>query len=153
MRTYFATLLIVFVASGVSADDKFEPSHKEAAADFLLLSGAEQSAMVAASSMTDVMLQQNPTLAPYQDVILSWAAKTMTWDNMKARMIDLYVEAFTEKELRELSAFYSTPLGTKMLNVAPGLMQQSSQISADLATENQAELEAMIEARAAELSQ
>ncbi|WP_338664377.1 DUF2059 domain-containing protein [Pararoseomonas sp. SCSIO 73927] len=39
--------------------------------------------------------------------------------------VDLYVRNFTAAELREVIAFYGTPVGRKLLQALPQLMQQS----------------------------
>ena len=68
-------------------------------------------------------------------LILTWTAPWMAWgeevkpshkeaaaellERLKPRMIEIYVEAYTEQELRELIAFYKTPTGMKTLEKTP----------------------------------
>jgi tetratricopeptide (TPR) repeat protein len=47
-------------------------------------------------------------------------------ERLMPRMIDIYVEAYTEQELRELIAFYKTPAGKKTLEKMPLLMPQGT---------------------------
>jgi len=152
MRTY-AAILIFLLASAGHAAEPYSASHRQAAADLLLETGAKENAVAGASAMVDAMIQGNPMLAPYRDVLVSWSEKVMTWENMKPRMVDLYASTFSEQELRDLAAFYKTPLGAKSLRVLPELVQKGAQIGADLAMEHQGELQAMLEARAAELAE
>jgi hypothetical protein len=55
-------------------------------------------------------------------------AREMRWDNIKEDYINLYVDVFSESELRELIRFYKTPLGQKLIEKTPLLMQRSMRI-------------------------
>jgi hypothetical protein len=52
-------------------------------------------------------------------------------DAMKIDIASVYAEVFSEDELRETIAFYKSPLGHKLLERMPELMQKSMQISQD----------------------
>jgi hypothetical protein len=153
MRLIIVCLLMVSWASATSAEDHYSESHELAAADLLVMTGAKENAIVGASAMADVMVQGNPMLTPYRDVLVEWAEQVMTWENMKPRFVQLYVEAYTEEELRSLLEFYDSPLGRKVLRVTPDLVRQGAMIGGQLAAEHQTELQEMIQKRAAELEQ
>ena len=44
-------------------------------------------------------------------------------------MVKLYTSNFSESELKELVAFYQSPLGKKVLEKMPQLTQQSAQMT------------------------
>jgi hypothetical protein len=50
-------------------------------------------------------------------------------DDMVAEMVPLYANTYTVDEIRQLSAFYQSPLGQKMLASTPKLMAQSMEIN------------------------
>jgi hypothetical protein len=50
-------------------------------------------------------------------------------DDMLAEMVPLYASAYTVDEIHQLSAFYQSPVGQKMLATAPRLMGQVMEIS------------------------
>jgi hypothetical protein len=50
-------------------------------------------------------------------------------DDILAEMVPLYAETYTLDEIRQLSAFYASPLGQKMLANMPKLMSRSMDIS------------------------
>ncbi len=50
-------------------------------------------------------------------------------DDMIAEMVPLYAETYTLDEIRQLTAFYASPLGQKMQAKMPELMNRSMQIS------------------------
>lgn len=51
-------------------------------------------------------------------------------DEMIAEMVPLYARTYTVAELQQLTAFYLSPVGQKMLASTPKLMAESMQISA-----------------------
>ncbi len=51
------------------------------------------------------------------------------WDEMLAEFVPLYARHFTAAELRQMSAFYKTPVGMKVISTMPQLAGESMQIS------------------------
>lgn len=52
----------------------------------------------------------------------------LSWDSLKEEYIALYAETFTEEELEGIIAFSKSPLGKKMAEKSPLLMQKSMEI-------------------------
>lgn len=141
-------LLAFFPLAACSAEPD---SHRQAAEELLKMLGLEKSMQAGSSAMIDAQIQSNPALAPYRDVFQKWAGKYLTWDALGPRMTDLYMQAFTEAELRDLIGFYKTPTGQKALLTLPALQQQRAQIGMEAAQQHKAELEQMLQARKEEL--
>jgi len=57
------------------------------------------------------------------------AAAAELLEQLMPRMIDIYVEAYTEQELRDLIAFYKTPIGKKTLEKTPLELQALLDVS------------------------
>jgi hypothetical protein len=145
-------ILTCLVPLAAWSQDAKPSSHRQATMELLEVMGLEKNALAGAQTMLNVMLSQNAEMEPYRDIFMKWAESTMDWDKMAPRMADLYMQTFTEAEVRELIAFYKTPLGRKTLDQMPVLMEEGAKIGADLAKEHQGELEEAIKARAAELA-
>jgi hypothetical protein len=145
-------LLVVSMFFALSASGEVSDSHRKATTELLELMEVERSMVGGATTMTDVMLQQNPTLVPFRDVLITWAEKTMTWERFEGKVVAMYAGAFSEAEIRDLIAFYQTPTGKKMIQLGPQLTQQGAQLGAQVARENEDELMRMLEKRAAELA-
>ncbi|HVR96351.1 MAG TPA: DUF2059 domain-containing protein [Thermoanaerobaculia bacterium] len=128
-----------------------ESSHRTAAAELLTMMDLEKTVSASVAAMVDAQVQQNPMIERYKDVMVKWAEKVMSWEAIGPKMIDLYMETFTEPELRELITFYKTPIGKKALQQMPVLMQKGAMIGAEQAEAHSAELEEMIRAKDAEL--
>ena len=95
-----------------------------------------------------MQVQQNPAIAPYRTEMKAFLSKYMSWASMKDDMVKLYVNEFTEAELKELSAFYQTPIGKKSLQKMPTLMAKSAEMAQRRVQEHLPELQASIEAKA-----
>jgi uncharacterized protein len=154
-RIIVFSLLLACVAPLAAWSQNAKPasSHREATLELLEVMNVEKNAMAGAQAMFNVILEQNSAMAPYQDVLVKWAEKTLSWEKMGPRMTELYMKSFTETEVRELIAFYKTPTGQKTLQQMPTLMQEGAKIGADLAKEHQGELEEAIKVRQKELSE
>lgn len=155
-RTLILCLVLACAAPLAAWSQDAQPaasSHRAATEELLQVMGVEKSSVSAAQSYFDVMVQQNAQMADFKDVLVKWVQSTLSWDNMGPRMTDLYMRTFTEAEIRELIAFYKTPIGQKTLQQMPMLMQEGMKIGTDLAKEHQGELEQAIKARQKELSE
>lgn len=143
--------LVSFFLGAMPAFGDPSTSERDAAAAVLRAMGLERTMMTGASAMVDLQIQQNPTLAPYKEVMLQWAEKYMSWDAVAPALIDLYAQTFTESELKELLAFYKTPTGQKTLTELPGLMQKGAALGVEIGKKHAPELEQMIRERTEEI--
>ena len=64
--------------------------------------------------------------------------------DLESEMVRLYMEAFSEKELREITAFYKTPVGRKAIATMPELMRQGAEIGMKRTQEHAEELQEML---------
>ena len=152
MKRWISVFVMVIALGSTAPVSAGAPdTHRQAAVDMLTVLNVERTMVGATTAMTDAMIQGNPALTPYRDVMLAWSAKYLTWENIGPKVVDLYVESFSETELREISAFYKTPTGSKALVLMPELMGKGAKIGADLMQQYGPELQEMLKARAAEL--
>ncbi|MDX1669660.1 MAG: DUF2059 domain-containing protein [Limnobacter sp.] len=96
------------------------------------------------TQMVDLELQQNPSLAPFKPVLLKFFAKHISWESLKPELLQVYSEAFSAQELREINAFYATTTGKKAVQLMPSLMAKGSQIGVNRVQQNIGELQSMI---------
>ena len=137
---------ILFIAAGYSSK-----SRREAAAELLMVSHLEETLLEGSANKVDDMIQQNPALASYRDVLVKWGEKVFTRETIAVRLAALFSELFTESELREMAAFYKSPTGQKVTALTPEVMRRCALIGAEVAQEHKLELEQMIRERSAEL--
>src|SRR5262245_19860160 len=114
---YFALAGTLFAQQPVS-------SHDQAVLDLIKIIKADQQMMAITENMADAMANSNPMLEQFRGVIVEWARKYMTWNEMLPQIVRLYKETFSECEIREIIAFYQTPVGQKVLAKLPELTQK-----------------------------
>ncbi|MFO0891794.1 MAG: DUF2059 domain-containing protein [Isosphaeraceae bacterium] len=137
-----AITAVGLVPSSSRADEK---SHRKAAEDLLLAANIESQLRSSIDQSIALQIKVNPQLAPMKDTFLRFFAKYMSWEALKEDVIAMYAEAFTEAELREITAFYRTPTGRKMIEKMPVLMAKGMQLGVSRVQANQAELRRMVE--------
>lgn len=120
-----------------------DSSHMKAAAELFDLVGGAKLAETGAMGMLS-MVKNNPELAPYEDVFRAWYQKVFSQGEFVRQILELYVQAFSEEELRGLTQFYKSPLGAKALEKMPMLMRQGMALGERLGQQHAAELQEML---------
>ena len=154
MKTLLLALALTFgvLAQAQTSDSTtYAPSHLAAAAELLEVSRAKETTEESMAVMIDAQLAQAPQLAQFEDVMREFFAKYMSWEALRDDMARLQASAYTEEELRELVAWYQTPLGQKVAAVTPQLTAQGAAIGQRVAAEHMPELQGAIMDRAQEL--
>jgi hypothetical protein len=123
------------------ADDA---SHRKAAETLLTVIKAEQDIQESADRLLETLLKQNPQLTPHSAAIKIFVTKYVNWPSLKDDMIALYVQAFTEDELKQLTTFYHSPLGQKAADKMPELANAGTQLGVTRLRANSAELREII---------
>lgn len=124
------------LASAAAAD---EASHRASAERFLKLAKAESMTNTVYEQVDDLMaaqfarmggsMQTEHVLREYQDKARLELDKELTWDAMRDEMIALYTSVFTERELDQLSEFYESRVGTKLMVYLPELTRESMAVT------------------------
>lgn len=70
-----------------------------------------------------------PAIQAYSREMADLASTSLSANDFMPEVAQVYVDVFTEDELQELLAFYQSPLGQKMLEKMPELMQRSMTIA------------------------
>jgi uncharacterized protein len=68
-------------------------------------------------------------LADQLNKILDVVAEEFSWENMREDYINLYAGLFTEEELKDLIAFYRSPVGREFVKKQPELMKRTLEIT------------------------
>jgi len=143
--------LVVVVSLFSGAVFSAEKSHRQAA--ILLLDSMNMDSLLRDSinSMLQLEMEANPSLRPFEATMLQFFERHMSAESLQEEFIDLYVETFTESEMKEITAFYETPTGKKTLEMAPALMSKGAQIGQQRVMDNIGELQKMIATEAARI--
>lgn len=139
------TLLLALAGALPAQGPAPASSHEKAARELYQLLGGGKLAESGAEAMMG-MVRGNPELAPYEDVVRAWYKKVFAQGDLEPQVVRIYMNAFSEAELRELSAFYRSPIGQKALAKIPEVTKQAAEVGMRLGREHAGELQEMIAA-------
>jgi uncharacterized protein len=122
---------ILFVLAAPVAGAQTTPvrSHVEAAESLLDLLDMDRMLRQSTDAMLRMQQEQNPMLAQFDDIMREFLERYLSWEELRPEYVRLYTDIYSEAELREMQAFYRTPLGQRMIATMPELMIRSSEIS------------------------
>jgi len=95
------------------------PSHAQAAAELLEVMNLERTIRAAVDSVLAAEAERNPDLRDLDPGLLDLVDKHLGWEQWRAAYIRIYTDEFSEAELRELTRFYRTAAGQKVLLALP----------------------------------
>ena len=138
------TLLTLTCALAVGAQAKPSASHLAAVKELFQVMDLPKTTNGAIDVMLKAQIQANPALKQFEGELRSFLAKYLSWKNLEPQMVQMYASAFTEPELRELLAFYRTPVGKKTVKLMPELMQKGAAIGQKAVQDHLPELQETI---------
>ena len=147
MNKLILITLVFFCMVSINAEEKRDPSVVYEFFDVMNMSTTYQETI---EKMLDVQIKQNPNIAPLKDTMLQFFNKYMGWEGMKKDFAKIYMDNFTDSEMKELIAFYKTPTGKKAAILVPALTAQGAALGQKRVQENMHELQRMIKAKMAE---
>jgi uncharacterized protein len=137
-------VILLFTSSLAVAD---VASHRRAAAEMLDLVSGQETMKASFNSVITPMLESlkkngtsDQALADIKRAFSEWMDQEILWDELRPQMVELYVAQFSEPELRELTAFYRSPVGQKALKSLPGLLAEGARIGQAYAKTKEASL-------------
>lgn len=134
---YFAAAMSAAISLWAAATPALaqSPAQLAAAEDMLVAMDGRAQYEAALVSTLDTQLAADPSLMPYRDVMLGFFQDFVSWEKVRGDYARVYAERFSEPELRELAAFYRTPLGRRFA-------EESVEVGGELALINMRIVEA-----------
>lgn len=131
MKRLLATLVLLFACSlpAVAQSSSPSPARMRAAAELVDAMDMEQNLKQTTDALIEQQKGQMPMMAEYEDIMRDFMNKALNWSELRDDYIRMYAEVYTEDELRQLRAFYQTPLGKRLLATLPEVAAKSSEIS------------------------
>ncbi|HET7465022.1 MAG TPA: DUF2059 domain-containing protein [Longimicrobium sp.] len=128
------------LARPARAQDEPTPARTAAAEQLIASIDMEHTYAKTMEMMVQSQLRQNPQMAQFEGVMRSFFARYLSWPQIHADMARIYALTYTEDEMRQLTAFYQTPLGKRLLETMPELAQRSSEVTQRRVMEHMPEL-------------
>ena len=121
MRKILSVVLLTLIAGAVFSTEPAE-THRAAALEFLQAKGTPQILERNCRAMLERQLAAAPEYAEHRAELEKFYYGTFGFDALKDELVDMYAREYTEAELRELTAFYLSPLGRKTVAVEEKLV-------------------------------
>ena len=93
------------------------------------------------NGMLEMQLKAAPQLTPYKEIFVKFFEKHLVFDSLKRELADIYLDMFTPEEIKDLIAFYETPLGKKIIEKTPELTLRSAQVGQNAVAKHLLELQ------------
>jgi len=147
MKLRLLTIAFILLCMAAKAQTNVTPARLKAAEDVLKAMGADSMLKKTTTAALTQASSQVPAdkRTKFLEIMNSFVSKYMQWGLLKDQMAALYAQNFTEKELRDLVAFYNTPTGRKFVQVQPLLTQKGMEIGQQMVQAHQAELQQMLQ--------
>ena len=147
-RTLTGILAVLLVLASPAASHAGSDSHRQAVARLFELTHMQRLIEESVDGVLTLQITQNPALAEHRDALRAFLEKYVGWQALRDDLAAMYLQAFTEAELDEMNAFYSSPIGQKVLQRLPELVQQRNRLAMQRLQEHIGELQQEIGAGA-----
>ena len=146
----FAMLALPHPAAAQALDPVFEQDIKK----MLEVTGAmrlgEQMSGTILQQMSQSMRQANPNIPPRMFEIATEVTQALfikEFPSLLPKLVATYAKVLTHDEVKQLLAFYATPLGKRMIEVMPALQQAGAQAGQEWAQQLVPQLQSELLAR------
>ena len=136
IKRILIVITMLLISTQVYADDA---SHRQACEDLMKMMNVDkmtapmyahikkiQNEMMVKMNIPDDMADISKK---HSEKFSELMKKEMSWSNMKDDYINMYIEIFSESEIKEIIIFYNSSIGKKLIDKSPVLMQKSMEIS------------------------
>ena len=135
----------LIILPGLAAAD--DQSHLEQVGILFKLTHMEQKINESVEQVAQLQLRQNPDLdATKRAQLIAFLQRQIGWDAVKADLYEMYMQTFTEEELKTINAFYITTTGQKVIVIVPQLVQERNRLAMQRLQENIGELQVIMSA-------
>ena len=142
-----AHLITVLLAAslmlpGLSAAD--DNSHLTQVEILFKLTRMEQKINESVESVAQLQLRQNPELVAKRGQLMAFLERHIGWNAVRGDLSGMYMQAFTEEELKTINDFYITPTGQKVITIVPQLVQERNRLAMQRLQNNIGELQKIV---------
>ena len=148
MVLFAATMILLL---GVGDAMAGQVTHRKNTLKLLGIINIDKSLDSMVENMMAMQMKQSPQMSLYEEQLRTFYFKYIGWKALREDLAKMYMEEFNEKEIKELLAFYDSPLGRKAISSMGKLTQKTQVLQQRRVKDNTAELKASIDARTEEL--
>lgn len=129
MKRLLPLLVLALACAAPAAAQQATPVRLRAAGELVDAMNMQKVMDETADATIRAQMRDTPMLAQFEDIMREFMAKAMKWDEVRGDFVRIYAETYTEDELRQLRAFYQTPLGQRLLATQATVAGKSMEVS------------------------
>ena len=80
-----------------------------------------------------------------EEIIAKFFTQLFKMESMREKMVEIYSEIYTEEEIKDMTAFYKSKTGQKVLEKMPEIMQRSMELTQSRLGQNMDQLFIMLD--------
>jgi hypothetical protein len=104
-------------------------THRDAVKQLMAVTHLRDVTMQSMDDIVKSQMAQMPQLKPYESIMRTFLKEQMDWSVLEPEFSRIYMEVFTEKELRDIVKIYQTPAGQMMLTKMPVLLVKTNEFT------------------------
>lgn len=138
----FALAFPVRAAAQVPPADAAPPTPGQIASarELVGLIRMQETAAIGVKTALDQQIAANPAMAQFRGVMEQWATRIFSSEEAVQGFAEVYAATFSEAELREIVAFYRTPVGQRLASSQAELARRGAEVGRRLAAAHMSEL-------------
>lgn len=140
-KEMLAASIFVLGLGQASASLADTASHREAVHKLFELTGMQKQIEESVDNVLALQLAQSPQLAANKAVVHEFLERHIGWHSLQDALTEMYLQEFSEQELKEMIAFYSSATGQKVIERLPLLVQKRNQLASQRLQQNIGELQ------------
>ncbi|MDH5469399.1 MAG: DUF2059 domain-containing protein [Gammaproteobacteria bacterium] len=144
-RKLFGPVIVLLAACVPAAALADAASHRQSVEKLFELTAMQQKIDESVDSVLALQLTQSPGLRDHESAVREFLERHIGWNSMRDALTDMYLQEFSEQEMNEMIAFYSSKTGQKVIERLPVLVQMRNQLASKRLQENIGELHYQIE--------
>jgi hypothetical protein len=137
-------LLVLVLLMYVPGQAQTNSSHYKAAETLMQTMNMKQILDESLNQMLAMQIKNNPSLESAEPTLKAFFGKYMSWEGLKEDYIKIYMAEFTEKELKDMNAFYKTETGKKMAARQATIAMKGAQLGQEKVQAHMSELQEML---------
>lgn len=145
MKKLLLLALVICTFGTAQAQTQPKTSHYKAAEDMLTTMNMKQTLDESINQMLAIQIKNNPSMQPAEATLKQFFGKYMTWDALKEDYIAIYMNEFSEKELKDMTKFFNTPTGKKMALKQSTISLKGMQLGQEKVQAHMGELQEMLQ--------
>ena len=131
---------VVWAVAGLGAGWAENTGHRRAVADLFAELGMGAVMEQTVASLAGQLMNAVEDDSGYHDAVDAFVKKYIGWDALRTDVENIYMQYFSEEEIRALIAFYQSPAGKKFAALSPAIAQELSALVHRQLTDNQDDL-------------